>query len=137
MLCSRRDQLHPHRITSARSVVLLWGTVMKTPPLEVKVEDVSVPAADPAIKATKPAANRNSSRFAQWRQREMHLRFSAHFEAFRKNPLTRLWNRNSLAAELGCKPKTIGKDIATMKDSLGYPLEFYPEKHDTDESGVG
>jgi predicted DNA-binding transcriptional regulator YafY len=99
---------------------------MKTPPLAAKKETTSSPAAE---SPNKRSANRNSSRFAQWRQHEMHARFSAHFEAYRKNHLAKLWNRNSLAAELGCKPKTIGKDIATMKDSLGYPLEFYPEKH--------
>ena len=59
----------------------------------------------------------------------MHLRFSAHFEAYRKNPLTRLWNCKSLAAELGCGEKAIGKDLATMKESLGYPLQFFPAKH--------
>jgi predicted DNA-binding transcriptional regulator YafY len=101
---------------------------MNPPPTASNTEFTSPPP--PETAPPRPAAaNRNSSRFAQWRQREMHARFSAHFEAYRKNPLTRLWNRNTLAAELGCKPKTIGKDLATMKESLGYPLQFYPEKH--------
>ena len=48
---------------------------------------------------------------------------------YRKNPLTKLWNCKTLAAELGCQRRAIESDIRTMRESLGYPLQFFPEKH--------